>query len=65
MSKLALAGTKHKDRLGSYPYVPLCCVIASGHRKTQLCEYYHIMQARRNATHAPLCHIVNWPLQVT
>ena len=55
--------TKRKDRLGSYPCVPLRCVLASGHEKSQIYEYFRVTQAQRNATHAPLRHIVNRPLR--
>ena len=48
----------HKDRLRSYPYIPLRCVLASSNEKSQ---YFQVMQAQRNPTHVPLCLIVNQP----
>ena len=37
--------TKCEDRLGSYPCVPLCCILASGHEKSQIYEYFCVTQA--------------------
>ena len=58
-----LTATKHKDRLGSYPCVPLQCVLVSDHKKKSLIyEYLCVMQTQRNATYVPLRQIVNQPL---
>ena len=53
--------TKCKGRLGSYPCVPLRCILASGHEKSRICEYFCITQAQCNTMHVPLRHIVNRP----
>ena len=40
--------TKHKDRFGSYPCVPLHCVLMSGHEKSQYFFLYASL-TQRNA----------------
>ena len=52
--------TKCKDRLGSYPCIPLRSVPMKSHEFKNI----FITQARCNAMHAPLCHIVYWLVHV-